>query len=146
MKGATLNGTNSTPRQPKRAALTTLSGAGAAFAAAIDAPLQDIESPRTVAKRKASFEGPLSTPRVPKGRTMGGERDKDTGPIKEIRAARVAPSSSGPGQVGNAVLLPVPVVQSHLRAKVEQTDVSDYVEGINRENQSESFLASSTQH
>lgn len=88
-----------------------------------------------VAKRKASIDGPASTPRVPKGRTMGSDKAKDTGPVKELRAARVMPASSS--QSTGVALLPVSTVQTLLRVKLEQTDTSDCIEGINSDNQSE---------
>jgi hypothetical protein len=85
-------------------------------------------------KRKASLEGPNVTPRVPKGRTMGSDKAKDVGPVKELRAARVMPAGSTTSASGP--LLPVPTVQTLLRVKLEQTDGSDCIEGINSDGQS----------
>lgn len=85
------------------------------------------ETPRVGTKRKASLlaEG---SPRVPRGRMMATTQPRHTDDISQIRAPRVTvagPSSTSGGS------LPVPNIQSILRAKLRDGDESTYLEARN---------------
>lgn len=98
-----------------------------------DRDVEELDSPSTGTKRKSSAH---VEERAPKGRTMGASRPITD--IKEIRAPRAGPSSFGGPSGSNTggvnmstiPMLPLPAVQSVVRALLDDTT---YVEAANAE-------------
>ena len=123
-------------------AITSDTGAVDVFAAAADQPLEsqsnvvqsrdDIVQNASTAfeddmaprgeKRKKSF-GEAETPsRQVKSRTLGGgERSKESGPVREIRPPMRNVEANGNIAIG-VFKLPLPVIQTKIRVKSEEDD------------------------
>ena len=84
-------------------------------------------------KRKASLIGDDGG-RVPRGRTMGSSAARQVGEVREIRAPRVAIAFSGSSGGSGGRTLPVPRIQTVLRAKPnDSSDETLYIEAQSAE-------------
>jgi hypothetical protein len=123
-------------------AITNDTGAVDVFAAAADQPLEsqsnvvqsrdDIVQNASTAfeedmaprgeKRKKSFGEAETSIRQVRSRTLGGgERSKDSGPVREIRPSMQNVETNGNGVIG-VLKLPLPVIQTKIRIKSEEDD------------------------